>query len=67
MSAPAAISAEQAASMGLRPLTRPYKANELWMLANVNRDLGAIPHAAVEVPGGLEIWRTNNGWQEHRK
>ena len=62
----APITAEDAVARGLRPLTRPCNSRDFWMLENVLADMarGGIPAAAVAVPEGVEVWRSNNGWHE---
>jgi hypothetical protein len=63
------ITTTEAEARGLRPLINPCTEAENWIIENVCADMrrGGIDHALVVVPGGLEVWRSNFGFKEHRK
>ena len=63
------ITTTEAEQRGLRPLINPCRESECWIVENVCSDMrrGGIDHAVVQVPGGLEVWRSNFGFKEHRK
>ncbi|MEI6535197.1 MAG: hypothetical protein WCN98_07655 [Verrucomicrobiaceae bacterium] len=58
------ITIEQAEAQGLRQLTTPCDASEIWIVANVCADMrrGGIAHAVVLAPGGAEVWRSSSGF-----
>jgi hypothetical protein len=63
------ITTTEAEGRNLRPLINPCNAAENWILENVCADMrrGGIDHAVVQVPGGLEVWRSTYGFREARK
>lgn len=58
------LTIEEAESQGLRPLTTTCNRSEYWIIWKTLAELrqANIPCAPVQVPGGLEVWRSNNGW-----
>ena len=57
------ISLKRARELKLESLTRTYNTHSEYMIAPVIEllQLNRINHAIVEVPGGVEIWRTRIG------